>query len=49
MRFRAPKRAPLEVGGRYTRGPVRFDAGLFFGLTSIDPSVGLAIRNVELT
>jgi hypothetical protein len=34
-------RGLLKVGGRYTRGPVRFDAGVFVGLTSIDPTVGL--------
>ena len=33
-------RGPLKFGGRYTRGAVRFDAGLFFGLTSIDPTFG---------
>jgi hypothetical protein len=33
-------RGLLKVGGRYTRGPVRLDAGMFFGLTSIDPTVG---------
>jgi hypothetical protein len=33
-------RGLLKVGGRYTRGPIRFDAGLFFGLTSIDPTFG---------
>jgi hypothetical protein len=30
----------LKVGGRYTRGPLRLDAGLFFGMTSVDPTVG---------
>ena len=30
----------LKLGGRYTRGPVRFDAGVFFGLTTIDPTIG---------
>jgi hypothetical protein len=34
-------RSTLRVGARYTRGPARFDAGLLFGLTSIDPSIGL--------
>ncbi len=34
-------RSILKVGGRYTRGPIRFDAAVFFGLTSIDPTVGL--------
>jgi hypothetical protein len=33
-------RSLLKLGGRYTRGPVRFDAALFFGLTTIDPTVG---------
>jgi hypothetical protein len=31
----------LKLGGRFTHGPVRFDAGLFFGLTSVDPTVGV--------
>jgi hypothetical protein len=34
-------RGILKIGGRYTRGPVRFDAGVFLGLTSIDPTIGL--------
>ena len=33
-------RGILKVGGRYTHGPVRFDAGVFFGLTTIDPTIG---------
>jgi hypothetical protein len=33
-------RGLLKLGGRYTRGPVRFDAGVFLGLTSIDPTIG---------
>jgi hypothetical protein len=33
-------RGLLKLGGRYTRGPVRLDAGIFVGLTSIDPSIG---------
>jgi hypothetical protein len=33
-------RGLLKVGGRYTRGPVRLDAGVFFGLTAIDPTIG---------
>lgn len=33
-------RGRLGFGTRYTRGPVRVDAGLFFGLTSVDPTVG---------
>ena len=34
-------RGLLKFGGRYTRGPIRFDAGVFFGLTTIDPTAGL--------
>jgi Putative MetA-pathway of phenol degradation len=33
-------RALLRFGGRFTQGPVRLDAGVFFGLTTIDPSIG---------
>ena len=33
-------RGIIKVGGRYTHGPVRFDAGVFFGLTTIDPTIG---------
>jgi hypothetical protein len=33
-------RGLLALGGRYTRGPVRLDAGVFFGLTTIDPTMG---------
>jgi len=33
-------RSLLNLGGRYTRGPVRLDGALFFGLTSIDPTIG---------
>jgi hypothetical protein len=33
-------RGLLTLGGRYTRGPVRLDAGVFFGLTTIDPTIG---------
>jgi hypothetical protein len=36
-------RGILRVGGRYTRGPVRFDAGVFLGLTSIDPTIGATV------
>ena len=31
-------RGAMRVGGRFTRGTVRVDAGLIFGLTSDDPS-----------
>lgn len=34
-------RGILKLGGRYTRGPVRFDGGVFFGMTAIDPTIGL--------
>ena len=33
-------RGILKLGGRYTRGPVRLDAGVFLGLTSVDPTIG---------
>jgi hypothetical protein len=33
-------RGILKIGGRYTRGPARIDAGVFFGLTTIDPTIG---------
>ena len=33
-------RGILKIGGRYTRGPVRFDAAVFFGLTTLDPTIG---------
>ncbi len=33
-------RGLLKAGARYTRGTVRLDAGIFFGLTTIDPTVG---------
>jgi hypothetical protein len=36
-------RGILKVGGRYTHGPARFDAGLFLGLTSADPTVGFTV------
>src|SRR5215471_8623651 len=34
-------RGTLKIGGRYTHGALRVDAGVFVGLTSIDPTVGL--------
>jgi hypothetical protein len=34
-------RGLVKFGARYTRGPVRFDAAMFFGLTSVDPTIGL--------
>ena len=33
-------RGMLRIGGRFTSGTVRFDAGVFFGLTSVDPTIG---------
>jgi hypothetical protein len=33
-------RAILKFGGRYTHGPGRFDAAIFFGLTGVDPTIG---------
>ena len=33
-------RGILTFGGRYTRGPVRLDAGVFVGVTSVDPTIG---------
>lgn len=35
-------RGKLLLGGRYTRGLVRFDAGMFFGLTPDDPTLGFS-------
>ena len=32
----------LALGGRYTRGSVRLDGGMFFGLTAEDPTVGFS-------
>jgi hypothetical protein len=34
-------RGTATAGGRYTRGPIRLDAGVFVGLTSLDPTIGL--------
>jgi hypothetical protein len=33
-------RGLLKLGGRFTRGPLRLDAGVFLGLTSVDPTIG---------
>ena len=33
-------RGLLKFGGRYTRGTVRLDAGVSFGLTTVDPTIG---------
>ena len=34
-------RGLLKLGGRYTHGSLRLDAGVFFGLTTIDSTIGL--------
>jgi hypothetical protein len=33
-------RGLLKFGGRFTQGALRLDAGMFFGLTSVDPTIG---------
>jgi hypothetical protein len=33
-------RGLLNLGGRYTRGSIRFDAAAFVGLTTVDPTIG---------
>lgn len=33
-------RGTLKLGGRFTQGPVRLDAGVFFGMTTVDPRIG---------
>jgi hypothetical protein len=33
-------RSVLNLGGRYTVRSLRFDAQLFFGLTTFDPTIG---------
>jgi hypothetical protein len=34
-------RGLLKLGGRYGRGAFRADGGVFFGLTSVDPTIGV--------
>jgi hypothetical protein len=34
-------RGLLKLGGRYTHGMLRVDAGIYFGLTTVDPTIGL--------
>jgi hypothetical protein len=36
-------RGILKLGARYTRGLVRLDAGTYFGLTTIDPTIGFTL------
>jgi hypothetical protein len=33
-------RSAIRVGGRFTHGPVRIDAGLILGITTFDPTWG---------
>ena len=33
-------RSVLRLGGRFTTGTLRLDAGVFFGLTTLDPTIG---------
>ena len=36
-------RGLLRLGGRYTRGSVRFDSAVYFGLTTVDPTIGVTV------
>lgn|SRR5262249_7496633 len=36
-------RGLLKFGGRFTTGSVRFDGAVFFGTTTLDPTIGLTI------
>lgn len=36
-------RGILNLGGRYTRGSVRLDGGVFLGTTTIDPTIGFTV------
>src|SRR5262249_52336955 len=36
-------RGKLKLGGRFTPGPIRFDAAVFFGLNAVDPTVGFTV------
>ncbi len=36
-------RGILKLGGRYTHGTVRFDSGVYFGLTTLDPTIGFTV------
>jgi hypothetical protein len=36
-------RGLMKFGGRYTRGTIRFDAAMLFGLTTVDPTVGFTL------
>ena len=41
-------RAALRVGGRFTRGTVRLDAGTVLGMTSRDPSFGFTVGATDV-
>jgi hypothetical protein len=36
-------RGGVRLGGRFTRGPVRFDGGFLFGITDLDPDWGFTV------
>jgi len=36
-------RGTLKLGGRYTTGSVRFDTAVFFGTTTLDPTIGFTV------
>ena len=36
-------RGIMKFGGRYTTGALRLDAGVFLGLTTIDPTIGFTV------
>ena len=36
-------RGGVRLGGRFTRGPVRFDGGFLLGITDLDPSWGFTL------
>lgn len=36
-------RGLVAVGARYTRGPIRFDGRLLFGLHDVDPRIGIGV------
>jgi hypothetical protein len=36
-------RGLLKLGGRFTAGMLRLDAGVFFGLTTVDPTIGATV------
>lgn len=39
----AENRGTMRLGARYTRGPVRVDAGVILGMTSRDPDIGATV------